>query len=99
MSVAAAEIRNEINEQTKRLALARITHTKATNKGGTLIYTKGDFVFAGRFVLNLLTLGFAGAATDSIKEDAKKGREHIDYKASATLDELSRSISAALHRR
>jgi hypothetical protein len=97
MSVAAADIRNEVNVEVKRLALVESVGTKVAFPGqkGAPIYTRGDIVQAGTLVVNLLTLGLAGAVRDQIREDMAKDRQHIAGKASSTLSELNRGLAGA----
>jgi hypothetical protein len=97
MSVPAAEIRNELNVEVKRLALVEIVGTKVLFPGqkGSPIVTRGDVVQAGALILNLATLGVSNHVKDQIKDDMAKDRQHIAQKASATLGELNRGLAAA----
>jgi hypothetical protein len=94
MSVQPSTLRAEVSTEIKRLDLARIVNTRSPRLGDKdyPVISRGDIILAGTLTINLLSLGLASALRDQIREDAKKDRSHIEYKASATLGELDRSI-------
>jgi hypothetical protein len=93
MSVQPSTLRNEVNTEINRLDLARIANTGSPRLGDKdyPLISRGGLITDGT-PINLLSLGIASVLRDQIREDAKKDRSRIEYKARATLGELDRSI-------